>query len=125
MHQRICLSEVVEELIPQATPEMGPGDKAGDVEELDGDGAFPGAADAVVGGAEGLFIDASAGAVDLKVADCALGVNGGEAALESEGRARRGGRGANGKLPRWGVSEVWVREGEATHRPWSWRQLGN
>lgn len=80
VHQRICLSEVVEELVAQSAAEVGPGDKAGNVEELDGDRPFPAAADAVVGGAEGLFIDAGAGAVDLEVADCALWVDGGETA---------------------------------------------
>lgn len=75
----VGVAEVVEEFVAEAFAFVGAGDEAGDVEELDGDGAAAVKAGAVVGFAAGGDVVAGAGTVDLEVADGTLGVDGCEA----------------------------------------------
>lgn len=79
VYQGVGVAEIVEELVAQAAALVGAGDEAGHVEELDGHGAPAVDAGAVVGFAAVRDMVAGAGAVDLEVADCSLGVDGGEA----------------------------------------------
>ncbi len=77
--QRVGVPQVVQELVAQPLALVRAGDEPGHVEQLDGHAAPAVVTGAVVGLAPVGHAMARAGAVDLEVADGALGVDGGEA----------------------------------------------
>ena len=70
------MAKVVEEFVAEALAFMGAGDEAGDIEELDRDGAAARYAGTVVRFAAVGEIEAGAGTGNLEVADCALRIDG-------------------------------------------------
>lgn len=94
------MAEVVEEFVAEALAFMGAGDEAGDIEELDRDGAPARDAGAVVRFAAVGEIEAGAGTGNLEVANCALWVDGCE--------TRMGDIQDWGPITGTGVAEKWL-----------------
>jgi len=78
VNEGVSMAKVVKKLVAETTTKMGAWDETSNVEEFDGDGALAGGAGTVGGSTLGLFVEASTGARNTKIADGALRIYGGE-----------------------------------------------